>query len=202
MSPTIQRTQRYPFISKYLCFFQASRVLFHIVHELHMMHLNLLGRLPQKMNIVLEHLRRPELHMRLNSLPANRQHRSIPLHTLPLNLFLRNTIRPPSHVGVAIFLACLDELLAALVRIVWWAAFEVEGRYFGYWCTHGRVESSIGFEVLVLDSYVSTEDGLEVVAEGCVDVFGHEVEVGLFAVPVYRIDRLALLQLRSCGTDG
>jgi hypothetical protein len=81
-----------------------------------MMHLDLLGVLPKQMDIILETLRRPKVlkpttvspqykhstndstyHMRLNSVPPNRQHRPIPLHALPLDLLLGNATKIVGH---------------------------------------------------------------------------------------------------------
>lgn len=54
------------------------------IHKRNMMHPNRLRPISQRINIILESLPFSRLHMRIYTLPSNRQHRSLPFHAIPL----------------------------------------------------------------------------------------------------------------------
>jgi hypothetical protein len=149
------------------------------------MHLNRLRLPPQQPNILLERLRLPKLHMRLFTRPPNRNHSSLPLHTLILNFLVRNPIRT-THVPrrARLFLQPLARFRRIALPVSPRLAVAVERRDLRHGCFKRCAQSTCRLEVHVEDIYGAGHDGCAALEVGSVGVRGGECFVVAARVPV------------------
>ena len=164
-----------------------------------MMHLNRLRLAPQQPNILLERLRLPKAHMRLFTRPPNCNHSSLSLHTLILNLLVRNPIRTTQ---IPRRRCLLFQPLARFRRIALPVsprlALAVKRRDLRHGCFKRCVQCAGGLEVDVEDVYGPGHDGRATLQVRRVGVRGDECFVVAARVPVEEhLEYLRGLYLRA-----